>query len=125
MRLDVLVTTFERPHRLARTLESLLQAPIPVGLSVNVTVIENNRGTDADYRRWCFWNGVSRSVIESRCPSEVVCVGKGPRYLYGTAGARPDAGLTPVPPRRSLVAIRRGTRGLASARLRAWQLFPA
>jgi glucosyl-dolichyl phosphate glucuronosyltransferase len=43
------------------------------------------RLTKKYYRRWCFWNGVSRSVIESRCPSEVVRVGKVPRYLYGTA----------------------------------------
>lgn len=47
MKLDVLVTTFERPHMLARTLESLWQAPIPVGLTVNITVIENEPSAGA------------------------------------------------------------------------------
>ena len=37
------------------------------------------------YRRWCFWNGVSRSVIELQRPSSAIRVGKVPRYLYGTA----------------------------------------
>jgi glycosyltransferase involved in cell wall biosynthesis len=43
------------------------------------------RLTKKYYRRWCFWNGVSRSVIESQRPSRVVRVGKVPRYLYGSA----------------------------------------
>jgi glycosyltransferase involved in cell wall biosynthesis len=43
------------------------------------------RLTKAYYRRWCFWNGVSRSVIESHRPSRVIRVGKVPRYLYGSA----------------------------------------
>jgi glucosyl-dolichyl phosphate glucuronosyltransferase len=43
------------------------------------------RLTKQYYRRWCFWNGVSRSIIERRRPSPVTRVGKVPRYLYGTA----------------------------------------
>ena len=43
------------------------------------------RLTKQYYRRWCFWNGVSRSVIERHRPSHVIRVGKVPRYLYGTA----------------------------------------
>ena len=43
------------------------------------------RLTKKYYRRWCFWNGVSRSVIETQRPSRVVRVGKVPRYLYGSA----------------------------------------
>jgi glucosyl-dolichyl phosphate glucuronosyltransferase len=43
------------------------------------------RLTKRYYRRWCFWNGVSRSVIELHRPSRVIRVGKVPRYLYGTA----------------------------------------
>jgi glycosyltransferase involved in cell wall biosynthesis len=43
------------------------------------------RLTKQYYRRWCFWNGVSRSVIDSQRPSHVIRVGKVPRYLYGSA----------------------------------------
>jgi glucosyl-dolichyl phosphate glucuronosyltransferase len=43
------------------------------------------RLTKRYYRQWCFWNGVSRSVIEHEQPSGVVRVGKVPRYLYGSA----------------------------------------
>jgi glucosyl-dolichyl phosphate glucuronosyltransferase len=43
------------------------------------------RLTKQYYRRWCFWNGVSRSVIDSYRPSRVIRVGKVPRYLYGSA----------------------------------------
>jgi GT2 family glycosyltransferase len=43
------------------------------------------RLTKKYYRRWCFWNGVSRSIIEERRPSQAVRVGKVPRYLYGKA----------------------------------------
>ncbi len=43
------------------------------------------RLTKQYYRRWCFWNGVSRSVLEMYRPSSVSHVGKVPRYLYGTA----------------------------------------
>jgi len=43
------------------------------------------RLTKQYYRRWCFWNGVSRSIIDSYHPSRVSRVGKVPRYLYGSA----------------------------------------
>jgi cellulose synthase/poly-beta-1,6-N-acetylglucosamine synthase-like glycosyltransferase len=43
------------------------------------------RLTKRYYRSWCFWNGVSRSVIDSHRPSHVIRVGKVPRYLYGAA----------------------------------------
>ena len=43
------------------------------------------RLTKTYYRQWCFWNGVSRSVIDGHRPSHVVRVGKVPRYLYGSA----------------------------------------
>jgi hypothetical protein len=43
------------------------------------------RLTKQYYRRWCFWNGVSRSVIDTHRPSPVIRVGKVPRYLYGSA----------------------------------------
>jgi glucosyl-dolichyl phosphate glucuronosyltransferase len=43
------------------------------------------RLTKKYYRRWCFWNGVSRSIIEGLRPSPVARVGKVPRYMYGSA----------------------------------------
>lgn len=43
------------------------------------------RLTKKYYRRWCFWNGVSRSIIERLRPSPVARVGKVPRYMYGSA----------------------------------------
>jgi len=43
------------------------------------------RLTKQYYRRWCFWNGVSRSVIDAYRPARVTHVGKVPRYLYGSA----------------------------------------
>jgi glucosyl-dolichyl phosphate glucuronosyltransferase len=43
------------------------------------------RLTKQYYRRWCFWNGVSRSVIDGHRRSKVIRVGKVPRYLYGSA----------------------------------------
>lgn len=44
-----------------------------------------DRLTKPYYRRWCFWNGVSRSLIEGRRPSAAIRIGKVPRYLYGRA----------------------------------------
>lgn len=41
MRLDVLVPTRNRARLLARTVESLMEAPVPAGLSVRVLVIDN------------------------------------------------------------------------------------
>ena len=42
MTLDVLIATFERPRTLARALDSLLSAPVPDGLTVHVTVVQND-----------------------------------------------------------------------------------
>lgn len=46
MRLDVILPTFNRHELLKLTLESLLAADIPAGLSVSITVVDNN-STDA------------------------------------------------------------------------------
>ena len=43
------------------------------------------RLTKRYYRRWCFWHGVSSSVIERLRPSPVRRVGRIPRYLLGSA----------------------------------------
>jgi glycosyltransferase involved in cell wall biosynthesis len=54
MRLDVIIPTYNRSEMLKRTLDSLLAAPVPEGLSVRVTVADNNskddtRQVSADY----------------------------------------------------------------------------
>ena len=46
MKLDVLVATCERPRLLARMLDSLLDAPVPAGLDVHVTVVHNDTGDE-------------------------------------------------------------------------------
>jgi glycosyltransferase involved in cell wall biosynthesis len=43
------------------------------------------RLTKTYYRRWSFWHGVSRSLIDSTRPLKVKRVGRVPRYLYGAA----------------------------------------
>ena len=42
MQLDVIIPTYNRADLLKLTLESLLAAPVPSGLEVNVTVVDNN-----------------------------------------------------------------------------------
>ncbi len=42
MRLDVILPTYNRHQLLSLTLESLLAAEVPAGLSVSVTVVDNN-----------------------------------------------------------------------------------
>jgi glycosyltransferase involved in cell wall biosynthesis len=37
------------------------------------------------YRAWCFWNGVSKSVLRQRRPERVAAIRGVPRYLYGRA----------------------------------------
>ena len=47
--------------------------------------VPERRLTKGYHRRWSFWNGVSRSVLESLRPSPVRRIGRVPRYLFGTA----------------------------------------
>lgn len=44
------------------------------------------RVTKAYYRRWCFWRGVSRGLMDRLHPSPVPYLAGVPRYLYGRAG---------------------------------------
>lgn len=37
------------------------------------------------FRRWCFWRGVSRGVLDKERPQPVAYLGGVPRYLYGRA----------------------------------------
>ena len=58
IRLDVLIPTYNRAGQLALTIESLLTASVPPGMSLVVTVIDNN-STDG-----------TRSLVESRMRSD-------------------------------------------------------
>ena len=42
MRLDVIVPTYNREHLLKHALQSLLAAEIPTGLTIYITVVDNN-----------------------------------------------------------------------------------
>lgn len=46
MRLDVVVATYNRSHLLRSTLASLLSAPVPPGLEVEIIVVDNNSVDD-------------------------------------------------------------------------------
>ena len=50
-----------------------------------VHYVPPQRLTKKYYRRWSFWHGVSRSVIDAASPSNVARIGRVPRYLYGAA----------------------------------------
>jgi glycosyltransferase involved in cell wall biosynthesis len=43
------------------------------------------RLTKRYFRRWCFWRGVSRAVIDREQPAEVPYVAGVPRYMFGEA----------------------------------------
>ena len=47
--------------------------------------VHPQRLTKRYYRRWSFWHGVSRSMIDSTLPLPVKRIGRVPRYLYGAA----------------------------------------
>jgi glycosyltransferase involved in cell wall biosynthesis len=47
--------------------------------------VPSERLTKRYYRRWSFWNGVSRSVMDSLRPTPVTRIGRVPRYLVGAA----------------------------------------
>jgi glucosyl-dolichyl phosphate glucuronosyltransferase len=48
-------------------------------------LVPSDRLTKRYYRRWSFWNGVSRSVMDSLRPTPVTRIGRVPRYLFGAA----------------------------------------
>jgi cellulose synthase/poly-beta-1,6-N-acetylglucosamine synthase-like glycosyltransferase len=47
--------------------------------------VPSERLTKAYYRRWSFWHGVSRSVLDRMRPLPVARIGRVPRYLFGAA----------------------------------------
>ena len=47
--------------------------------------IPPERLTRQYFRKWCFWRGVSRAVIDRERPSPVIYFGGVPRWLYGKA----------------------------------------
>src|SRR5688572_6088708 len=47
--------------------------------------VHPDRIRPAYFRDWCFWNSVSKAVLERRWPAGVSSIGGIPRYLYGRA----------------------------------------
>jgi glycosyltransferase involved in cell wall biosynthesis len=48
--------------------------------------IETSRLSREYYRRWCFWRGVSRGLMDRRHPLPVAYLAGIPRFLWGRAG---------------------------------------
>ena len=67
------------------------------------------------YRRWCFWRGVSRGLMDRRHPLPVRYLGAIPRFLWGRA-ARSSLRLL------RLDVDRRPARDVFSDELRLWDL---
>lgn len=74
-RLDVVLPTHDRQNLLARALDSLLSAEVPPGLSVNVTVVDNNC-TDG-----------TRALVSTRMPD----FGGRLSYLFEPKPGKPHA----------------------------------
>jgi glucosyl-dolichyl phosphate glucuronosyltransferase len=68
------------------------------------------------FRRWCFWRGVSRGVLDRTQPASVVYLAGIPRYLFGKA-ARAAGRLATAPLRP-----RRESRRIFSDELTLWDL---
>jgi glycosyltransferase involved in cell wall biosynthesis len=47
--------------------------------------VPQNRMTRGYFRKWCFWRGVSRGVLDHQRPLDVAYLCGVPRYLYGKA----------------------------------------
>lgn len=65
------------------------------------------------FRRWCFWRGVSRGLMDRRHPLPVRYLAGVPRFLYGSAAR----GLKSV-----LLSQLEGRSGSLSDELKAWDL---
>src|SRR5262245_38477770 len=69
MFLDVIIPTHNRHLMLARTLKSLLDAPVPAGLEVCITVVDNNSSDETRNVVNEFSAGIGRAlkyVFEAR-----------------------------------------------------------
>ena len=73
------------------------------------------RLTRSYYRRWCFWRGVSRGLMDRLHPLPVPYLAGVPRYMYGRAGR----GMVSLA-RRAI--RRRGWNGSFSDELSVWDL---
>lgn len=74
-----------------------------------------NRLTPGYFRRWCFWRGVSRGLMDRAHPLPVRYLAGIPRYLYGSAArglARVAKAVVAAAPERSAL----------SDELKAWDL---
>lgn len=47
--------------------------------------VSDSRVTPSYFRRWCFWRGVSRGLMDRRHPMPVTYLAGVPRFLYGRA----------------------------------------
>jgi hypothetical protein len=47
--------------------------------------VPGERLTKRYFRRWCFWRGVSRGVLDREAPTGAVYLAGVPRWLYGRA----------------------------------------
>lgn len=63
MKLDVVVPTYNRSDLLQRTLQSLIDAPVPPGLDVTVLVIDNNSKDNTGEVVRAFAAQTSRSIV--------------------------------------------------------------
>ncbi len=69
--------------------------------------VASARLTPEYYRRWCFWRGVSRGLMDRRHPLKVPYLAGVPRFLYGRAirsVLRLSRGVVTKPPRRQAFA---------------------
>ena len=86
MQLDVIIPTYNRCDLLERALESLLAAPIPAGLEVRVTVVDNNSrdNTPAVVERWkAKFSGRLGYVSETQRQGRSAAVNAGIRATSG------------------------------------------
>jgi GT2 family glycosyltransferase len=77
--------------------------------------VHPDRIRKAYYRSWCFWNGASKAVLDSRRPATVPTIGGVPRYLYGTAFRTIGSWL-------NACVLLRGPAARLEAELPVWQL---
>jgi glycosyltransferase involved in cell wall biosynthesis len=70
--------------------------------------VHGERLTKRYYRRWCFWNGVSKAVLRRQRPQAVRHLAGVPRYLYGL-GLRGAWGLAAAAVTRQPAGARFGS----------------
>jgi len=67
------------------------------------------------FRSWCFWNAVSKAVLDRRRPASLPAIAGVPRYVYGRAFRSAGAWV-------NALLMHRGTAARLQAELPLWQL---